>query len=135
MVEISETIRINSRVLSEEIEEIRSDFMKQANIATATMKKEKEELWLVERDFKQRASDFIRTLKIGDRLHIKTQVGPGGTVINTYPNCTLESVSVIGLSVNTFNVSAPDIYDGKPWTIGLSCLLSIKKYDYADERD
>ena len=128
MVEISETIRINARTISDEIQEITSDFTRQANLATASLRKERDELWAAERDFKQEASDFIRSLNIGDRLHIRTQVGPGGTIVNTYDNCILHNVSVIGLRVNTFDVTSPDMYGGKPWTIGLSCLLSIKKY-------
>ncbi len=127
-IELSKQNRISARTLSNEKQAIINKHMAVANIELNEIRKQMDELYATEREFRQEASNLLKTLKQGDVVNIAVQVGPNGSeIIHRYENAEIESVSVINFSVNTFNVSVKEINEGKPFTIGLSCLLSIEK--------
>lgn len=127
MIEISRMNRINSRTISNEIQAVDKKYQAIANAENKDLRTQRDDLWKEEADFRNKASDFIKTLSRGDLVHVQTQVGPdGGIIIHDYPDAVIETVDVIATKVNTFNISDPSAHEGRPFTIGLSCLLSIK---------
>lgn len=53
---------------------------------------------------------------------VKTQTGRGGSLIREYVGQVVNLYS----DGDCFDLADPNVYDGKPFTIGSSCLLSIK---------
>jgi cation transport regulator ChaB len=127
MISIDNTNRINARTISNEILKVQRKYEAMAMEEYKDLRDRRDTLYKEENEFRAKASEFLKQLKPGDKVSVQTQVGPdGGTIIQDYNNAVIEHIHIIGSKVNTFNVSDPAIYDGKPFTIGLGCLLSIK---------
>lgn len=130
IIAIDKTLRINRRILSNEKQAIIDRHMAAANIELKDIKEQWDKNFNEEVEFCKKVTDILTNVKYKQKANIKTQVGPnGGETINDYPNATIESVSIINYKVNVFNVTHPDAYEGKPFSIGLSCLLSIELID------
>ena len=91
---------------------------------TDALRKENEDLLTTEKQFYDEAEAVLNSLKYGEQIRVETQVGPGGSIVNTYVG-HIESPYRNGRKM--FNMISDDKLNGKPFTIGFSCLLSIEK--------
>ena len=91
---------------------------------TTAIRKENEDLLVTEKQFYAEAEAVLKSLYPTDQIKVETQVGPGGNIVNTYVG-HLEYPYSNGRKM--FNMISTDKLDGRPFTIGFSCLLSIEK--------
>jgi len=127
-VEMSKDVRTtknaNYEILSNIEREIKSRIQDEFLSETTAIRKENENLVAHEKMFYGIADELLCTLQPTDEIKIESQVGPGGSIVNTYVG-HLEFPYRKGDKM--FNMVSPDKLDGKPFTVGFSCLLSIEK--------
>lgn len=87
------------------------------------IKSENEKYWEEEKVFKEEARQILLKITPQTKLKVSTQVGRGSKIIQTYEG-NLERK--FEWRDGTFNFISPNNYDGKPFTIGFSCLQSIE---------
>lgn len=73
---------------------------------------------------KKDAKDFLLSVNAKTKLKVCVQVGEGGRIINEYVGTLQRDFTRYD---TYFNFIDPTYLDGKPFTIGFSCLLSIEK--------
>lgn len=77
-----------------------------------------------EKEFYKEVSKILRDSDVGTRLKVVTQVGKGSTILNEYVGNLAYKPEY---SATHFNfISEQRDNDGKPFTIGFSCLQSIE---------
>ena len=124
-VELSEHIRIKRdenyevlRTLKETIsQKIRAEFESE----TKGVSDENESFHKQDKEFREKASELLKTLNTQTKLKVKTQVGRGSTLIHEYEGYLRRKYTD-----GVFDFIDESKYDGKPFSIGLSCLLSIE---------
>lgn len=127
-VEISKNARIKRdenyevlRSLEQEISNrIRAEFANEVQ----GIKKENENYHEMEKSFREQAKELLKNVTPETLLRVKTQVGHNSTIINEYTGHIERKFN--WYKDGTFDFISPDKYEGKPFTIGLSCLLSIE---------
>ena len=87
------------------------------------IKAENEKFHTEDKSFREQAKELLKTITTETLLKVKTQVGKGSTIIQEYTGHIERNFKY---NDGTFNFVSPDKYDGKPFTIGFSCLLSIE---------
>jgi hypothetical protein len=113
--ENSETMTEIRRRITEEVELI-------LGVETKHLQEENKQLRDEELAFRENAKPIIKhAYETKALVGVKTQVGPKGSIIHEYVG-HVEKL----YSSDCFNFVDPNEFDGKPFTIGLSCLLSIK---------
>lgn len=90
---------------------------------TSAIRGEIESLLSLERDFKSLVESTLTGIDKTQMIRIETQVGPGSTIVNTYDGY-LEKQYLKGTGY--FNFICADKNSSKPFTVGLSCLLSVE---------
>ncbi len=93
---------------------------------TAPFKKENAELYAAELAFREEAKKILLSCTptvSGTILRVSTQTGRRSSIVRKYIG-NLEYK--FGYSDSTFNFVDRKYNDGKPFTIGFSCLLSIE---------
>ena len=126
-VELHQDIRIKRdenyevlRSIEQRISErIRSEF--QAEVSD--MKAENENFHKQDKEFVEQAKELLKTITPETLLRVKTQVGRGSTIIQEYEGHIQRNFKY---NDGSFNFISPGKYDGRPFTIGFSCLLSIE---------
>jgi hypothetical protein len=100
-------------------EEVELRFAEEANVLRDENKAFREE----ELEFRKAGYEIAEyAYKNKSSVKVATQTGRGGTLIREY----VGYVESLYESSKCFNFVTKDEYDGKPFTIGMSCLLSIK---------
>jgi hypothetical protein len=84
---------------------------------------ENEKLYVDEKSFFKEVQIILNSVDVSTKLKVVTQVGKGSTVLNTYEGHIEKK---IGYRDTYFNFCCEERYDGKPFTIGFSCLVSIE---------
>jgi len=102
---------IRERIRSEYTEEIKQ------------LRNENDKSFEEEKEFILSVKQFLPGLSPSDKLKVTTQVGRNSDIIRTY---TGHIEKRIPFNQSYFNFVSPDYIDGKPFTIGLSCLQSIE---------
>ena len=101
--------------------EIRERIQAEYTEEIEALRKQNEELHSEDKKFRAQAKVVLRKVTFEDTVKLSVQVGKGSTTIRHYVG---KVVQYDGGDV--FNVVVPDHMDGKEFTIGLSCLQSIK---------
>jgi len=130
MIEIDENVRIDKfrvfkelKKIHENISESIKEEMEKANVLEET----KYNYFKKERKFIKEITELFRSIKVGQKVKITTQVGKDQkTLIKNQGKITDISFSTNGLNLNTFNIIDPNDGNGKEFTVGLGCLQSIK---------
>lgn len=126
-VELSKSVRIkkdeNYEALQSIEREISNRIKAEYQNEVSALKSENERLHTEDKAFREQAKKFLRNVTPATLLKVQTQVGRGSTIIQEYTGYIEKP---FGYSDGTFNFCSPDNYDGRPFTIGLSCLLSIE---------
>ncbi len=125
--ELSKNIRIKRdenyeilRLIEQRVSDrIRAEFANEISDIQLENKKNLEE----EKLFREQAKEILKTATTETLLKVETQVGKGSTVIQEY---TGRIDKQFKYNDGTFNFICSDKYEGKPFTIGFSCLLSIE---------
>ncbi len=121
-IEFDQDNRVRRAELHSKITAIEQHHEELKVAATQHLRDGATKLYMKEKEFQKKAAELLNELPIGTLLHIKTQVGPNCSVIQDYPNATLETKYGYGEELYMFTVSTPE--RGK-FGIGLSCLLYI----------
>jgi hypothetical protein len=87
-------------------------------------KSENVKLLTEEREFMLNARRFLLTCDKKTKLGIMTQVGPGGSVIQYYEGYLEKKMD---RNLTAFNFCCPSERGGAPFTVGMSCLMSVEK--------
>jgi hypothetical protein len=126
--ELRKEVRIKkdeNNILLENIKyEIRERVEEEYNSETQAIREENDKLRQEEKEFISNAKYILASASPMDLLQVKTQVGRGSTVIHEYTG-SLEYKYKNGDGV--FNFVDLSYNNGKPFTIGFSCLLSVEK--------
>lgn len=96
------------------------------NAELTALKEENETLRKEEKAFEEEARKVLMAITPQTKIRIKTQVGKNGTIVNTYEG---HIEYKLGYGFGVFNMVCATRYDGKPFTIGMSCLVSIEVLD------
>lgn len=114
--ENSEAIGIIKKRIQEEVEAILG---KEAG----DLRKENERLYAEEKEFRAKAKEIIvKAFKDKSLVGVSTQTGPHGSLICDYVGKIVHIYS----SGDCFDLVDPNAHEGRSFTIGSSCLLSIK---------
>lgn len=93
----------------------------------SALRDENSNLHMEDKAFREEAKKLLRTITPDTPLKVKTQIGKDSTIIHEY-NGHIEKK--FGYNDGHFNFISPDRdNECKPFTIGLSCLLSIEVID------
>ena len=103
--------------------EIRERIQTEYNSQTTALRLENDALRAEEKNFIKDAQFTLSTIRVFDKIKVETQVGPGSSIVKEYVG-HLEHPYKQGDGV--FNMIDKKYYDGKPFSIGMSCLLSIE---------
>ena len=126
-VELHQDIRIkrdeNYEVLRSIEERISAQIRAEFQAEVSDMKTENDNFHKQDKEFREQAKELLKTITPQTLLKVKTQVGRGSTVIQEYEGRIERNFKY---NDGTFNFISPDKYDGKPFTIGFSCLQSIE---------
>jgi len=87
------------------------------------LKAENDLLYKEEKAFIDQAKEILKRANTTTLLKVKTQTGKNSELIREYTG-TIQSEFNCYDSI--FNFISPNNYDGKPFSIGFSCLLSIE---------
>lgn len=128
-VELSKEVRIKrdqNHTVLRCIEERIIDFFEDDDekvLSILSLKDENHKLYKIELEFRKEALKLLRNITPNTQIKIKTQVGKGSTLIQEYTGHIEKNV---GHNDSMFNFISPDRNGGNPFSIGLSCLLSIE---------
>ena len=128
-VALNKDVRIkrdeNYVVLTNIENQIRNEVRKRFADETKVLREETDSFVKEEKEFHRKAQEMLRGLTPNDKLKVCTQVGKGSSVINEYVGYIEKNIKY---SDTWFNFISDDrMNDGRPFTIGFSCLLSIEK--------
>jgi hypothetical protein len=100
-------------------ERIEAEYSEELN----ALRDENQYFYQKEKVFRDQAKEVVKSAYTHkNRILVKTQVGKNGSIIHEY----IGHIEKIYSGGDCFDMIDTEIHDGKPFTIGLSCLLSIK---------
>ena len=103
-------------------ERVQREFEKEAG----DIKAENDRLFSNEKRFSQLAKKMLSSCTTETKLKISTQVGKNGSVVHEYTGTLQRRVTERD---GTFNFIDPNAFNGGPFTVGYSCLLSVEVLD------
>lgn len=125
--ELSKDVRIKRDLNYEVLRSIESRISAQIRAEfeseVSAIRGENEKFHKEDKDFREQAKEILRKITPETLVKVKTQVGKGSEVVQRYTGHIERDFKY---SDGTFNFISPGKYDGKPFTIGFSCLLSIE---------
>jgi seryl-tRNA synthetase len=90
---------------------------------TNALRKENETLHAEYKTFEAEAQKILASVTPATKLRVKTQVGKGSSIVNEYVG---HIESAFKFRDTCFNFISPEKNEGKPFTIGLSCLMAVE---------
>jgi len=125
--ELNKDIRIKRLENYEAMEAIRTEISKRIQKEFAKELKayndENEKSYTDEKAFFKEVETILKSVDVNTKLRVVTQVGKGSTVLNAYEGHIEKK---LGYGDTHFNFCCETKFDGKPFTIGFSCLQSIE---------
>lgn len=127
----SATLNVDSRIKRSEnyillktIEnEISSRIREEYSNETRALRKENDVLHNQELEFKKVACEVLKKAEVDSKIRVVVQVGVGSLTLQTYEGYLTQKFT----GFNTwFDMSDKNRFDGKPFTIGLSCLQYVE---------
>lgn len=116
--------RIENYVVLKSIEnKISEKIRKEFEGETLDIRLENDTLFKQEKEFINQAKEFLTKITPQTSLRVKTQVGKDSDVIQQYEGHIEKTFRMYD---STLNFICKDFLDGKPFTIGFSCLQSIE---------
>lgn len=129
-VELHQDIRIkrdeNYQVLKTIEDRISAKIRAEFESEVSAIRAENDTFHKKDNEFREEARELLKTITPQTLLKVRTQVGIGSKVIQEYEGHIEKNIKY---NDGTFNFISPDIHDGKPFTIGFSCLQSIEIID------
>jgi hypothetical protein len=108
-----------AKIEAEISKRIRAEYTDEIN----ALRGENEKLLDEERDFYVSVSSLLKNVDTSTKLKVVTQTGKDSDFFRTYVGHIERRVGVFDKS---FDFVSPDAYEGRPFTIGFSCLQSIE---------
>ena len=102
---------------------IRERVRKEYESETKALREENSTLTQTEKEFRKEANDILSFVSSEATLKVETQVGPGSTIVREHIGHLAKPFRP---GDGYFDMRAMDYNDGKPFTIGFSCLMSIE---------
>lgn len=125
--ELNKDNRIKRSENSEVIDAIRLEISKRIQKEFAKELKvyndENEKFYADEKAFFKEVETILKSVDVTTKLRVVTQVGKGSTMLNAHEGHIEKK---LGYGDTHFNFCCEERYDGKPFTIGFSCLQSIE---------
>lgn len=129
-VELNKDIRIkrdeNYQVLKNIEDRISAKIRAEFESEVSAIRAENDTLYQKDNEFREEARELLKTITPQTLLKVRTQVGVCSKVIQEYKGHIEKNIKY---NDGHFNFISPDKHDGKPFTIGFSCLQSIEIID------